>query len=274
MADVIDPRIVRVGIEIRGQVKIYEGSAIWASGTKYANPKQNEAEVKIANLDKPTRDFILSETSPFNKNRTPKKLFVEVGRRSYGTFRIFEGDITNATVSQPPDLILTLKALTGDTAKGNVLARSYGPQTSLRSIAQGIAADLGLALDFQARDKQIANFSFSGAALKMADRLSEAGSVNAFVDDGVLVVKNQSQPLAGRARVLNLDTGLIGQPELTEQGVKVRYLLDNTSTLGGSLILESRTNPSLSGTYEVYKLGFDIASRDVPFYYVAEAKRV
>lgn len=274
MADVIDPRVVRVGIEIRGQVKIYEGMAIWASGTKFANPTQNEAEIKIANLDKPTRDYILSETSPFNKNKTPKRIFVEAGRNSYGVFRVFEGDITTSSVSQPPDLVLTLKALTSNSAKGNILARSHGAQTSLRSIAQGIASDLGLALNFQAADKQISNFSFSGAALRMVDKLSESGNVNAFVDDGSLIVKPRSKPLAGSARLLDAETGLVGQIETTEQGVKVKYLLDNTSALGGSLIVRSRINKALDGTYEIYKLGFDIASRDTQFYHIAEAKRV
>jgi len=69
----IDKRIVRVGIETNGAIKYYEGLNITANGTKYGNANQNECEVKISNLDKATRDFILTETSPFNLNRTPKK---------------------------------------------------------------------------------------------------------------------------------------------------------------------------------------------------------
>ena len=90
----LDPRIVRAGIEINGVIKWYEGLAITATGTKYGNANQNECEVTIANLDKATRDYILTETSPFNANRKVKRMFVEAGRVSYGTSRIFMDSIS------------------------------------------------------------------------------------------------------------------------------------------------------------------------------------
>ena len=108
----IDPRIVRVSIEVNGALKVYEGLDIHVSGTKYGNSNQNECEVTIANLQKETRDYILTETSPFNTNKKPKKIIVEAGRVSYGPTQIFVGDITNSTVSQPPDITLKVKALT------------------------------------------------------------------------------------------------------------------------------------------------------------------
>lgn len=269
----LDPRILRVGVEIGGRLKIYEGMNIVASGCKYANPTQNECEVRISNLDNATRDFLLTETSPFNKNRRRKLVRVEAGRRSTGTSLVFQGDITQATVSQPPDVTITLKALTGDYAKGNIVARATGAATPLRTIAQQVAADLGLVLVFEATDHQIANYSFTGGAIKQVNRLGELGRVNAFIDDGQLVVKNYNAPLKGNTRVLNLETGLIGIPEFTEQGVKARMLFDNQTRLGSGLLLRSVINPAVNGVYTVYKLNFELASRDTPFYYTAEAVR-
>jgi hypothetical protein len=271
--DELDPRIVKVGIEIDGLIKTYDGLAITASGIKYANGNQNEAEISIANLDKATRDYILTETSPFNKNRTPKRVILDVGRKSYGTSRIFVGDITASNISQPPDITLTLKALTADFQKGNVLARSEGPQTDLSLIAQNVAADLGLTLDFQAQNRKIANYSFTGGALKQVDKLGEAFGVVAYVDDNQLIVKDLNAPLRGRVRILTLETGMIGVPELTEQGVKVKFLIDNQTTLGSGLQITSVMNPAANGLWTIYKLGFELASRDTPFYYVAEGKK-
>ena len=273
MANVIDPRIVRVGIEVGSDLKIYEGLSVWITGTKYANANQNDAEIKIANLDKATRDYLITETSPFNKSPKKKRVFVDVGRGSYGTFRLFEGDITNAVPSQPPDVTLSFKALTGNSTKGVILSKAFGPSASLRSIAASVASTLGLALDFRAPDKQVANFSFSGAALRLVDRLGDTGGVSAFIDDDRLVVKPRVGPLPGSVRVLDEASGLVGIPEATEKGVKVKFLLDNTTTLGGSLILRSKVYPTLSGTYEIFKLSFDVSSDDTPFYYIAEALR-
>jgi hypothetical protein len=270
----IDPRLVRIGIEVDGALKLYEDLQIMASGTKYANSLQNECEVSIANIDKATRDYILTETSPFNQNKKPKKLIVEAGRKSYGYTRIFVGDITNSNISQPPDITVKLKALTSNFSKGDVIARSQPAQTSLKNIAGQVAKDLGLSLDFQALDKSISNYSFSGGAYKQVDRLGDAGAVNAYVDDDVLIVKDWNVPLKSRTRILNLDSGMIGIPELTEQGIKVKFLLDNQTAIGSALDVTSKIYPTLNGQYAIYKLGFDIANRDTPFYYTAEAKRI
>lgn len=272
--DRLDPRIVRIGIEVNGALKEYDGLNVIASGCKYANASQNECEVKISNLDKPTRDFLLTETSPFNRNRRRKLLRVEAGRQSTGTALVFEGDITAAAVTQPPDITVTIKAATGDYSKGVIVARAAGAATPLRTLAQQVARDLGLSLLFEARDKLVSNYTFTGGALKQVNRLGEYGRVNAYVDDRTLVVKDFNAPLVGNTRVLNLETGMIGIPEFTDRGVKVRMLFDNQTKLGTGLQIESRINPAVNGRYTVYKLAFELASRDVPFYYIAEAVRV
>ncbi len=270
----LDPRIVKVSIEVDGSLKTYEGLAISATGTKFGNENQNEAEIKISNLDKTTRNYILTETSPFNENRKPKKIILEVGRLSSGTFKLFEGDITASTITQPPDITLVMKALTGDFAKGDVVAVTQAPQVKLSKIAEQIAGSLGLSLEFQATDKNIANYSFNGGKLKQIAKLGEAGYVNAFIDDNVLVVKDWDAPLRDRVRVLNLGTGMIGIPEINEQGVKVKFLIDNQTVLGGAIKITSELNPAANGTYDIYKLDFDVTSRDIPFYFIAEAKRL
>lgn len=273
MADELDPRILRIGIEVAGRLKIYEGLEITASGTKYANPNQNECEVKISNLDKQTHDYLLTETSPFNLNRVRKKLIVEAGRKSTGASLVYEGDIVSAVGSQPPDIQVVIKAKSGDFDKGNVVARSKGGKTPLSAIARSVASDLGVKLDFQATEKQIANYSHSGAALKQVDRLQTTGAVNAYVNNGVLVVKDFNIPLKGKSRVLDLDKGMIGIPQFTEQGVKVRMLFDNQTDLGYGLDITSIMNPAADGEYVVYKLGFELANRDTPWYLTAEATR-
>ncbi len=66
---------------------------------------------------------------------------------------------------------------------------------------------------------------------------------------------------------------MIGIPEFTEQGIKVKFLLDNRTTLGGGIQIESKIYPATNGNYVIYKLGFEITNRDKPFYWIAEATR-
>lgn len=269
----LDPRLLRISIEINGKLKVYEGLAMTASGTKYANANQNECEVKITNLDQATHDFLLTATSPFNKNKKRKLLMVEAGRESTGYSLVFAGDITSAVGAQPPDITLTLKAATGDHAKGKIAAHSQPAVAPLKNIAANVAKDLDLNLTFEATPKHISNYAYTGSTVKQVEHLGNMGRVNAYVDDKTLVVKNFNAPLERRVRDLNLDTGMIGIPEFTEHGVKVKMLFDSQTTLGGGLRIKSKLNPAVNGLYTIFKLGFELASRDTPFYYIAECTR-
>jgi hypothetical protein len=271
----LDPRLITVSIQVNGQLKTYNQQlAIHATGTKFDNANQNECEIKITNLDKATRDYILSETSPFNQNRTPKIVTLSAGRVSYGVVQIFTGNIVTATPSQPPDIDIVLRALTGNFQNGNIISTNYPAQTPLSQLVKGTAKNLGMAVNFQATDKQIGNFNYRGGATKQVDKIGELGDINAYVDDNTLVVKNYNTALTNTLRVLNSATGMLGIPEITEQGIKVVFLLDNQTTLGGGLRIQSTINPAVNGDYVIYKLGFDIASREQPFYWIAEARRI
>jgi hypothetical protein len=274
MTNALDPRIITVVIEVNGQTKTYSSPLnITATGTKYGNSLQNEATISISNLDKDTQDYLLTETSPYNLNRTAKRVTLKAGRESYGTSIIYVGNITNVTVSQPPDIQTTLKCLTGNFVKGNVITRNQPGQATLKQVTSQIAQDTDTVLNFQTQDKNIGNYSYAGGALKQVENAGNLGNYNVFIDDNTLVVKDAFIPLSNTTRILSAETGMIGIPEFTEQGIKVKFLVDNQTKLGGGLDIRSTMYPAANGIYAIYKLGFDIASRDVPFYYIAEAAR-
>lgn len=274
MPQSLDPRIVKVSIEVNGRLKTYSSPMnIRATGTKYGNALQNSCTVILSNLDRATQDFILTETSPYNPNRTPKTIIVEAGRESYGTAVIYRGNVIKSIVSQPPDISITLTCLTGNFLKGNIITRNQSGVASLEAICRGVSQDTATILNFQATNKNIANYSFGGGALNQVELLNGMGGINAFIDDDTLVVKNALVPLTGITRVLSAETGMIGIPEFTEQGLKVKMLIDNQTKLGAGLRINSVQYPAANGEYVIYKLGFDIASRDTPFYFIAEAAR-
>lgn len=268
-----DLRRIRIGIEVSGQINWYEGLRVRASGTKYANPLQNECQVTISGLKGSVRDEILTETSPYNSNRTTKRLIVECGRVSTGMFRLFVGDIISSDASSPPDVDVTVKAKTQNAQSGNVIAITTGQMAKLSGISQRVADEINLGLDFQAIDKNISNFSFSGAASKLIQQLQEMGDVRAFIDDESLVVKDYSKALSGRIKILSQETGMVGIPKATDKGIDVTFLIDSESLLGGALRLESKFNKSLNGDYVIDQLKFDVASHEDPFFYTAHCTR-
>ena len=269
MTSIPDLRRIRFGIEISGRINWYEGLRVRAGGTKFANAQQNECTLTVTGLSMTTRDHLLTDTSPFNSNRTPKRLIIDVGRVSTALFRIFIGDIVSAEPSSPPDVDVIIKAKTQAAQSGNVVSIASGPLSKLSAISQRVADEIGLGLDFQAIDKNVSNFSYTGAALKMVSLLQDSGGVRAFIDDEILIVKNYGQALSGRIRILSVDTGMVGIPKATEKGLDVTFLIDSESLLGGMLRLDSRMNKSLNGDYVIDQLKFDVASHEDPFFYSA-----
>lgn len=271
MTKAFDPRIVRVGVEIDGDIVFFEKEDIRIQGQKFGGPDMNLCTIKISNLTRDLRNYILTKATPIvlgAKERTPIKVTVDVGRESYGTFRLFEGECYTSTVTPPPDIGIVLRSLTQSFASGLIQSNSHAPVAQLRTIAQSIADQNGLALEFKATPKQIGNYSFTGAINKQIDKLQQCGDVRAFVDNKTLVVMDKNTFRGTEKFDLNLDTGMVGVPQATESGVIVRMLINPSIQIGGGVKIVSQINPSVNGeNYNVAQMTFDIANRDDPFYY-------
>ncbi len=271
----LDPRVVKLSIDVGdGQVKTYDTRfQITAFGTKYANQLQNEAQIVLENIDRDTQDYILTATSPYNLDYKPKYVRLEAGRESYGTSVIYEGNIMICALTQPPDIGIVLKCLTGNYAKGSIVNRIQGGRAQLETIAQQIAIDCGVMLDFQATAKTVPRYQYAGPALGQLDVINSYGGISAFIDNGILVIKDGFIPLRGTLTEVSAETGMIGIPTFTEQGVRVKFLVDRQTKIGGGIRIKSLRYPAVNGDYVISKLGFEITSRDVPFYYVADCIR-
>lgn len=270
----IDGRKVRVSFEIDGKLRSYEGLNIHASGTKFANPNSDECVIKIANLKREVLDYLATETSPFNANKKPKTVIIEAGRESYGYSEIYRGNIQTVSISQPPDVMLEVHALTGIFQATQTTSKTAPAKTTIQALAQGVASDLGASLTFEAQNKSIANFIFAGGTLEQIKALADLGIIDAYLDGRTLVVKDKHIPLNGKVRVLRKDTGMIGVPQFTEFGIKATFLLDNQTVIGGALDIKSEINPAIDGKYAIYKLEFEIATHETPFYYTAYGVRI
>lgn len=270
----MDNRVIRVGIEVEpGTVNWYEDLHIRATGTKSANETQNSCSVTIHGLSRAVRNRIITDTSPMLKGQNRRRLILEVGRVSTGTHCIFIGDIVSSTPSEPPDVSLTLEAKTENSQAMNVVSVSKPGRTTARDTAQTAADTMGLGLIFEADDKQIQNWSHTGDALSMVKKLNANGDTRAFIDDDKLVVTNAKRAVSGRSRILNVNTGMIGLPRVTETGVEVTFLIDNEQLLGGALEIESEFNPAANGSWGIDQLRFDVSNYENAFYYVASCSR-
>ena len=229
----LDPRTLRISIDLNNQRRTYENLSMVVQGQKFANANQGECKLSIINMDREVVNSILTEASPFNTNPTPKRITVEAGRESSGYDLLYVGDIFRANSTQPPDQVLSIRALSGWAQGGNIVARSKSGTSNLSEIVAEVGNDVGAQVDFQATDKSIANYSYNGPASKQVDQINQLAPVDAYVDNDVLVVKDQNVPKQGVILVINPED-IVGKPEVTEQGVKVTFLFTNQAQLGRS----------------------------------------
>ena len=276
-----DDRIFKVVFEYGGtkekpeptqQLTLDGGLNIKATGMKYANALQNECHLEISNLKRETREHLATQLTPYSFDQARKSVAVYAGRESTGLFLLYKGDIVECVPSQPPDITLHIKSMALQWYKYNYLAQAQNVDAPLSKIVNGIGDSLGVPVNFQATEKTIHNYSYSGSPAKQINKLNSIGGIDAYEDNGTLIVKDKGKPL-DKVHILSQETGMIGTPTLTEYGVRVKMLLAPGIALGGQLDLQSELNPLLNGKYTIYQLGFEIASRDTPFYGIAEASK-
>lgn len=273
MTSAFDPRIVRLGLQIDQDFVVFEGLDMRIQGQKFSSPTFNSCNVKISNLTRDQRNYVITRASPYttskHPSRTPISMTLDVGRQSYGTFRLFEGDVFASTVTQPPDIGVTLRSLTQSLQSSLVVSLSMNATTPLQEIAQQVANLNGLILSFQASPRMISNFSHTGAASKLIDKLQLVGDVIAFVDNKTLVViDNDAYRNSSRIFDLNINTGMVGVPQATESGIMVQMLVTPDVQVGDRVNLQSKINPAVNGdSYMINSIAFDIANRDNPFFY-------
>ena len=269
----IDARKVRVGLEIDGELRLFEDLHVKASGTKFSNPTQNDCSITITNLSAETRAHILSAVGS-QKSKDAIRLSLEVGRASLAYYRLFVGDIIDATQTAPPDIGLSMKCKTNRQGNAKIIVEAEEDDIKLSELSKKCADNNGLELVFQAQDRLVAGYSFNGTASQQIEYLQRIGGVSCFVDDGTLAVTKSEAPLSGRIRVLNIASGLVGIPKRTPKGAQIQFLIDAETKIGGVVTLESKSDQTLSGDYRVAELKFDIDTHGEAFFYTIEGVRI
>lgn len=274
----LDFRILRVTFEDGESVDIFQEEAITVKGMRTGSWVQNTCEISIANIDKDTRDRLATKYRPENQlqvGATRGFVFIDVGRDSYGTFRLFEGNIVFITITDPPDIQLQIQVVANYFSKSDLASKSFGFTNKLSGIAQSVADDLGLQLEFQVtNDINISNLFYSGDVAGQLKIFDDMAFVDAFVDNGKLILKDQGAPVSDIIIDIDVDNEMIGIPTFTDVGLEVRFLIRPGVRVGTIIRIRSRLYPATNGEYVIVNLGFDVANRDTPFYFNVFATRV
>lgn len=262
-----DNRIVRVGITIDGVTTWYEDLFIEAKGIKVSSSISASCDITIIGLSSETRNFILRETRPDTPNAKRVQVELQVGRKSYGAESYYIGDVFRSEALPKPNLGIMLRCITGYKNKAKLVSNTASEVTKLSNIAKAVANNNDLELSFQATDKNIRSYSFTGSAHAAIKNLEALANVQVYVDGDTLYVINEGEANNNTTEFdISDDLKNLISSSGTESGVKIRTMFQPSVNIGSIVNLDSQLNPQLTGKYKLYKVEFHLTSRAQPFY--------
>jgi len=268
----VDARVLSVNIEGR----TFTNHAISCRGTVATGGIVNNATVRIHNVERSVRDSMLLDISPFAGGRQRQiSLEISAGRMSGTVYPIFRGDVHKVSVTQPPDIALEISAQTGYYNRGILGAGSAEKEADYQRICQATADANSLNLEFAGDNStKVQSYYYAGSRDEAIQALYNLGGHDVYQDNDTLVVKRSGEPRRGAAVSFSSTSGMIGVPELTELGVRIRVLYTNELAPGNLMSVSSSLNPAASGSYEMYKITFDLTNREQAWYAVIEGRRL
>lgn len=182
----------------------------------------------------------------------------------------FSGSITQASAdfNAAPDVSFKIEAMTG--YFGAITPQSptavRGAQPAADFIAMQ-AQKVGFTFQNDGVSAQLNNAIFNGSPVAQARAAARQIGAELIIDDDVMILspaggagKNAGGG-RGNAVLLNKDTGLLGYPVLSNEGVQLKALYNPAFRLGGLVEVESIV-PKASGTWRIIKLTHDLAAFD------------
>ena len=241
------------------QIKLYLGNAqesiecsalrITFEASKTITPEPNPAKISVYNLNENNRNRIMS--GEFDK------VILMAGYNELRT--VFAGDIVdkyerrNAT-----DTILNLECGDGaydiTNARINAVLSGGANDASIvdKSLATMTKTELG-AVILPLNNHLPRGRVLVGNTRDIMGKIARSNHADWFVHDGSLVVLPKDQHLGEEGFVISKDSGMVGSPEKTKDGVKVTCLL-NTGLIIGGLVKVKSILKSFNGVYKITEI--------------------
>ena len=243
-----------------GNTKIIEGLATTAQITKAGLPEKNSADIRIVGLklaDMEQLTFLSFLPGEYRKNH----ILIEAGEKGEELSVVFKGDITSAAAdfSSAPDVSMKFQALT---AGWSVLIADsptsvQGEATAASLIAQ-FAKQAGYAFINEGVTESVRNSTYNGSPVQKAEQVADEVGVELLMDDETWTLMPWGKP-RGDAVLLTANSGMIGYPSFTQDGITATCFYDPRLKLGGQVKIESIV-PRATGYWKITKLSHDLAA--------------
>lgn len=227
--------------------------------TNESNP--NSAKIDIFNLSEASRgvfegDKTLIQLSVGYDGLLPEGLFRSGIASSSSVETVFVGNITKVKHKLiGRDIVTSLEVADGGNRFRNArFNKGYPPNVKLTFVIDELIAELGLAKGPKL-GVPVKNYSnglaFSGLVRDHLDTLCKANNLEWSIQNETVQIIQKDTTILNSPILINSDTGMVGSPEKTKDGVEFSCLLDPSLTPGKKIKIEGKF---LEGFYKVRKV--------------------
>lgn len=193
---------------------------------------------------------------------TGNKLTVQAGDSQSGLSVVFQGTIMQAytDLSSPPDAVFLISAYAGlGEAMTSISASSFSGAVDAADVMQSLASAAGLTFERNGVSVMLHKAYYPGSIRSQMQACADAANINWIIDEGKLAIWTKSGFRAGEAPLISADTGMIGYPFPSGQGLLgVRTLFNNQISFGSQIQVQSTITPA-NGKWSICHIDHDIS---------------
>ena len=238
-----------------GNSKIIEGLATDVDITKPGLPEKNSASVSIANIS--LADMEQMTFLAFQPLQSLKNLItIEAGEQGKTLATVFKGEITSAYADygSVPDVEFKIEALSGGYA-AQIGAKPISVKGNAKAadLIKQFAKEIGYTFKNEGVAASVRNAVFNGSPIEKARSVADEVGAELLIDDDSMILMPYDKPRSGGAVLLTPETGLIGYPSFTSDGISFSCFFNPNLKQGGQVKIESIV-PRASGYWKFTKL--------------------
>lgn len=216
------------------------------------------ADIKNLSLDLMQRLTVLSFRQLQSYNNVIK---VEAGEEDVEPDLVFQGEIVTAVPRFAADGSVTfhIEAKSGYyPLQKSTAPVSVNTDTTIESLFQQFADEAGYTLENNGVTGSVRNCVFTGTPIRKARQLAKQTDVDLIIDNATFVIlPSYLDSREGSVPLLNKDTGLLGYPAFSNDGIQCSCLFSPLLQIGGLIKIESIV-PKASGVWRITKLTHDL----------------
>lgn len=244
-----------------GNSKIIEGLATDVDITKPGLPEKNSASVSIANIS--LADMEQMTFLAFQPLQSLKNLItIEVGEQGKTLATVFKGEITSAYADygSVPDVEFKIEALSGGYA-AQIGAKPISVKGNAKAadLIKQFAKEIGYTFKNEGVAASVRNAVFNGSPIEKARSVADEVGAELLIDDDSMILMPYDKPRSGGAVLLTPETGLIGYPSFTSDGISFSCFFNPNLKQGGQVKIESIV-PRASGYWKITKLSHKLTA--------------